>query len=57
MALRRRKHYKELNDKVIDTYLTQICTQSRGIKSRCIPSLYTERFVKDDFNKSKTNGI
>ena len=39
-----------LNDEVIDTYMGQICTHDRGIRSSAIPSLYTERFMDDDFN-------
>ena len=49
-ALRRLRHYKQLNDEVIDTYLTEICTQNTGTKSSCIPSLYTERIMDDNFN-------
>ena len=50
MALRRLRHHKQLNDEVIDTYLSQICTQDTGTKSSCIQSLYTERIMDDDFN-------
>ena len=50
MALRRLRHYKELNGEVIDIYLSQICTQSTGTKNSCIPSLYAEIFIDDDFN-------
>ena len=30
--------------------MAQICTQDKGIKSSAIPSLYTEKFMDDDFN-------
>ena len=50
MAFKRLRHNKQLNDEVIDSYLAEICTQDRSIKSSAIPSLYTERFMGDDFN-------
>ena len=49
MALRRLRHHRQLSDEVIDSFLSQICTQDRGIKGSCIPSLYTERFMDDEF--------
>ena len=48
--IRRFKHYKELGDEVIDTFLNKICSQNSGIKSRHIPSLYAQCFMDDDFN-------
>ena len=50
MALRRLRRNQQLNDKVIDTCLAQICTKHRGIKRSGIAGLYTKRFMNDNFN-------
>ena len=49
-SLRRLKHYQQLEDEVIDAYLTIICIQSQGIKSSFIPSLYAQYFINDELN-------
>ena len=49
-SLPRLKHYRELNDEVIDTYLSKICKQHTRIKSKCIPSLYRQQCMDDNLN-------
>ena len=50
MALSRLRYNKQLYDEVIHTYMGQICTHNRDIRSSALASLYTERFVDYDFN-------
>ena len=49
-SLRRLKHYQQLEDEVMDAYLTKICIQSQGIKSSCIQSLYAQYFMDDELS-------
>ena len=49
-SIQRLKHFNELGDKVIDTYLKKICQQFSVIKSCSIPSLYAQNFMDNECN-------